>query len=136
MRGWEYKLRDYERALATLRELRDRPCYRFSDLEIAGAIQRFRYTQELAWKVLQAFMRDRGVDDRLFGSRDTIDAASGVGLIADPGVLHDMDDKRNLSSHSYNQDVAHEIFDAIVPRFLPTLEAVAATLRDKRSDPT
>lgn len=133
MRNWEYKLENYKRALATVQELRSESADEFSELEIAGAIQRFEYTQELAWKTLQAFLDDRGIDNRLFGSRDTIDSAFEVGLIDDPEVFHDMIDKRNLSSHSYNRDVAHEIFDAILPRFLPALEHVAQTLEDERS---
>ena len=67
-----------------------------------------------------------------FGSRDTIDSAFEVGLIEDPAVFHDMIDKRNLTSHSYNKSVAHEIFDAILPRFLPSLELVVQTLEDER----
>ena len=133
MRTWEYKFENFKRALATLQELRDAPEQGYSELEMAGGIQRFEYTQELAWKVLQAFMSDRGVDNRLFGSRDTINTAFRIGLIEEPTVYHDMVDKRNLSSHSYNLDVAQEIFTAIVPLFLPALEALVNTLEDERA---
>lgn len=52
-------LYNFSRALDTLRELRDRPLDSYSELEMAGAIQRFEDTQDLAWKLMKAVLQSR-----------------------------------------------------------------------------
>ncbi len=133
MRNWEYKLANYRRALATLQSLRGRDPAALSDLEVAGAIKQFEYTQELGWKVLHAFLTDSGASDLMLASRPTIDEAFRAGLIDEYKVYHEMIDQRNKTAHIYNESVATEILVAIIPKYLPALEQILQTLEDERA---
>ncbi len=133
MRAWEYKLKNYKLALATLQSLRDEELNKLSEREIAGAIKQFEYTQELGWKLFNSYITEMGIETGISGSRSTIDAAFRAGLIEDYRVYHEMIDKRNLTSHIYNVAVALDIFDKIVPLYLPALEQIAQALEDERA---
>ncbi|HNR35375.1 MAG TPA: nucleotidyltransferase substrate binding protein [Candidatus Hydrogenedentes bacterium] len=83
-----------------------------SDLEEQGMIQAFEYTHELAWNVMKDFLEDQGLRD-LYGSKDTTREAFKRGLIENGEIWMDMIKSRNLSSHTYNRDVARMIVRAI-----------------------
>ncbi|GAB4219828.1 MAG TPA: nucleotidyltransferase substrate binding protein [Spirochaetota bacterium] len=84
-----------------------------SDLEEQGLIQAFEYTHELAWNVFKDFLEDRGVTN-LYGSKDTTRYAFKNGLIDNGEVWMDMIISRNLTSHTYDEELAKEIIKKIV----------------------
>lgn len=88
------------------------------DILKEGLIQRFEYTHELAWNVMKDFLEDRGVSG-LFGSRDATRQAFEVELIADGKIWMDMISSRNKSSHTYNEEIADEIFVKILEEYFP-----------------
>ncbi len=53
----------------------------------------------------------------LVGSRSTVREAFKRGLVDDGEVWMDMIEKRNLSSHTYNESVANALAAAIVDRY-------------------
>src|SRR5680860_411032 len=71
-----------------------------SDIEKDALIQRFEYTHELAWKVLQDFFKEKG-QEKVFGSRDATRLAFSNDMIENGQVWMNMIDDRNLSSHVY-----------------------------------
>ncbi|NTU68748.1 MAG: nucleotidyltransferase [Chlorobiaceae bacterium] len=83
-----------------------------SELEQQGLIQSFEYTHELAWNTLKDFLEHQGIQP-LYGSKDTTREAFKRGLIADGEVWMEMIKSRNLTSHTYNQEIAGEIARAI-----------------------
>jgi nucleotidyltransferase substrate binding protein (TIGR01987 family) len=83
-----------------------------SELEEQGLIQAFEYTHELAWNTLKDFLEHMGVQP-LYGSKDTTREAYRRGLIEDGDAWMEMIKSRNLTSHTYNQDIAKEIVAAI-----------------------
>jgi nucleotidyltransferase substrate binding protein (TIGR01987 family) len=87
-----------------------------SELEEQGLIQAFEYTHELAWNTLKDFLDNMGVQP-LYGSKDTTREAYKRGLIGDGDAWMEMIKSRNLTSHTYNQDVAKEISEAIRERY-------------------
>ncbi|NTV68174.1 MAG: nucleotidyltransferase [Chlorobaculum sp.] len=87
-----------------------------SELEEQGLIQAFEYTHELAWNTLKDFLEDKGVQP-LYGSKDTTREAYKRGLIEDGDSWMEMIKSRNLTSHTYNQDIAKEIVAAIRERY-------------------
>ena len=89
-----------------------------SDLEQQGLIQGFEFTHELAWNVLKDYLEMEGIQG-LVGSRSTAREAFKRGLIADGEAWMDMIEKRNLSSHTYNQSVANTLSTAIVSSYYP-----------------
>lgn len=123
---WKQRFDNYKRALHQLtlavRLLEQRP---LSDLEQQGIIQGFEFTHELAWNVLKDYLEYEGIQG-LVGSRSTVREAFKRGLISDGETWMDMIEKRNLSSHTYNLEVANQLVtairDAYHPAFLELLE--------------
>jgi len=87
-----------------------------SELEKQGLIQAFENTHELAWNTLKDFLEERGVR-KLYGSKDSTREAFKQGLIEAGEIWMDMITSRNLSSHTYNQDLADEIVRKIIERY-------------------
>lgn len=99
------------KALARLKEvLAERP----SEIVQDATIQRFEFTFEATWKVLQRYLTvQEGLE--VGSPRQTIRQAFAAGLIDEPTsralmeVLHD----RNLTVHIYDEERADEIFRRI-----------------------
>ncbi len=89
-----------------------------TDLEQQGLIQGFEFTHELAWNVLKDYLEMEGIQG-LIGSRSTAREAFKRGLVVDGEVWMDMIEKRNLSSHTYNQTVALSLVESISERYFP-----------------
>lgn len=114
---WQQRFDNFQRALHQLTlaiKLKEqRP---LSDLEQQGLIQGFEFTHELAWNVLKDYLEMEGIQG-LIGSRSTVREAFKRGLISDGEAWMDMIDKRNLSSHTYNESVANTLVSAIADRY-------------------
>ena len=79
-----------------------------NELEEQGLIQRFEFTHELAWKVLKDYFEYQGVTG-ITGSRDAIREAFKNGLVNDGESWMGMIQSRNLSTHTYNEELAMEL---------------------------
>jgi nucleotidyltransferase substrate binding protein (TIGR01987 family) len=86
-------------------------------------------THELAWKLLQDYLREQGTQN-IHGSRDATRMAFSIGLIEDGESWMDMIKDRNQTSHTYNQDTAKAIADNIMMRFF----TLFVTLREKMQE--
>ncbi len=116
---WKQRFENFQRALKQLSLAMDLKAQRpLSDLEQQGLIQGFEFTHELAWNVLKDYLEMEGIQG-LIGSRSTAREAFKRGLVVDGAVWMDMIEKRNLSSHTYNQTVALTIVEAIAERYYP-----------------
>jgi len=82
-----------------------------SDLEKAGCIQRFEFCYELSWKMLKRVLTYKGIDEN--SPRDVFRAAGREDLIDDPEIWFEFMKKRNLTTHTYNEDVAVEIYESL-----------------------
>ena len=74
-----------------------------------ASIQRFEFTFELFWKALKADLEQRG---RSAGPspRDVIRAAYQGGWLDEEKPFLDMIDDRNVTSHTYKEELAREVF--------------------------
>lgn len=125
---WKQRFNNFQKALQTLRAAVELSQQRaLSDLEKQGLIQGFEFTHELAWNVLKDYLEERG-NTGIMGSKDAARLAFKFGLIADGEAWMDMIKARNLSSHTYNPEVAQGITTDILGRFYPAFTALAATL--------
>ena len=122
----------YEKALASLQRVLERSRTIPDDEDIRDAcIQRFEYTYELAYKMLkrqleQELPSSEELDHLPF--KELIRVGAERGLIADPQRWFDYRDKRNISSHTYDEAKAREVFD-ILTEF--TTDAVSLLSRLK-----
>lgn len=117
------------RALNSLDELAHLPTP--SLIERDAAIQRFEYTVEACWKAARAVLAEYfGLE--LASPKPVVRACAQNGLFAeiDARAAMDMIDDRNLSSHTYNEELAIAIFsrlaahEAVLARWLAALESL------------
>ena len=111
---WQQRLTNYQRALSQLQKaVKLRQTRELSELEQQGLIQAFEFTHELAWKVMKDYLRSLG-NDTVIASRDSTRAAFAAELVQNGEAWMDMILGRNLSSHTYNLDIATALVDKIV----------------------
>lgn len=102
------------------------------DIIKEGIIQRFEYTHELSWKVMKDFLEDVG-EVKMYGSKDATKEAFAAELIIDGDVWMDMIKSRNKTSHTYNEEVADEIFQNIITQYHPEFLAFRDKMEALRS---
>jgi len=122
---WQQRFSNYQRAFAQLSRFMERT--ELNELEQQGLIQAFEYTHELAWNTLKDFLADSG-NTNIYGSKDATREAFSTGLISDGDIWMDMIKSRNLTSHTYNEEVANEIVANIVDAYFTAFGALEATL--------
>jgi nucleotidyltransferase substrate binding protein (TIGR01987 family) len=104
----------FEKALVSLQRVLDRSSTVPEDIDIRDAcIQRFEYTYELAFKMLkrqleQELPSSEELDHLPF--KEVIRIGAERGLIASPQRWFDYRDKRNITSHTYDEEKAREVF--------------------------
>ena len=92
-----------------------------NELEKEGAIQRFEYSLELAWKTAKDFLEHSGVVIDPATPREVIKQAFAARVIADGQVWIDMLNHRNLLSHTYDCALFEEAAEALAARYLPAI---------------
>lgn len=107
---WIQRLSNFSKALAQLAKFIEKG--ELSELEQQGLIQSFEYNYELAWNTIKDFYENQG-EAGIQGSRDAIRMAFRRGLIEEGDIWMKMVKSRTLTSHTYNEDTAKEIADAI-----------------------
>ena len=129
---WQQRFENYEKALLLLREaLTD--VENLSNLEKEGAVQRFEFTFELAWKTLKDYLVHDGVVLDQITPRSTIKQAFAAKIIGDGQLWIDMLDCRNLMSHTYDEAVFDKSVREMAGRFLPALDALHHFLKERRT---
>ena len=98
-----------------------------SELEIEGLVQRFEYTFELAWKVLQDLLIYKGYEF-MMGPNGTLKVAFDDGLIADHDGWRKMAKSRNTLSHVYDEEEVLPIVKLIYSDYAPLLKKLAEEL--------
>jgi nucleotidyltransferase substrate binding protein (TIGR01987 family) len=112
--------RNFSRALVRLQEFVAQPVE--NDRDRAGIIQAFEFTLEQCWKAFQRYATMEGLEAH--SPRESLVAAMQLQLIQSTDeehwlqMLHD----RNLTSHLYHENLAHQIADRIIKVYLPLLK--------------
>lgn len=115
---WKQRFSNFEKAFKQLENAVDLAKTRkLSKLEQQGLIQSFEYTHELAWKVMKDYFIYQG-NPEITGSRDATRESFNVGLIEEGEVWMDMIKSRNLTSHTYNEEIAEEIAKYITEAYI------------------
>lgn len=133
---WRQRLENFSLALQTVRRAVELARQRsLSELEQQGLIQGFEFTHELAWNLLKDYLEAQGFVG-IIGSRNATREAFKNGLIGDGDVWMDMIRARNLTSHTYNLQVAQQITDDILGRFYPAFAELEQRFNKLREQPT
>ncbi len=83
-----------------------------TDIVIDATIQRFEFTFELAWKTIKKFAEILGAGECNSG-RSCIKLAYRLGWIEDEEKWLSLLEARNLTSHTYNQEIALNVYEMI-----------------------
>lgn len=116
----EERIADYCKAVAQLEKAAAQPKDEFLRDSV---IQRFEFTHELAWKMLRLKLEAEGLVVRT--PRETMREALQAGLIEDGNLWSDMQKMRNLTSHTYREQLADEVYDFVVSQGLPMFRELA-----------
>jgi len=128
---WKQRFENFERAYLLLREAFEMDPGGMSDLEKEGAIQRFEYTFELAWKTLKDYLIYNGVVFDQITPRSVIKEAFAAKIIRDGQTWINMLEQRNLMSHTYDRQAFETVFANISQEYLVALEQVFAWLKEQ-----
>src|SRR3989304_6784386 len=99
------------RALKTLKEITDEP---YSEIIRDASIQRFEYSFEIFWKLLKEYLREKeGIICE--SPKSCFREAFKVELLTEEETIKalEMTDDRNLTAHTYHEEVAMEIYQKI-----------------------
>ena len=113
---WIQRFSNFNKALNQLSRFIEKG--ELNELEVQGLIQCFEYNYELAWNMIKDFYESQG-EVGIQGSRDAIRLAFKRGLIEAGEVWMEMVKSRTLTSHTYNEEIAEEIADAIYKDYYP-----------------
>ena len=127
---WMQRYDNYHKACGRLTEVTEGLAMEsLSDLEKEGLIQRFEYTVELAWKVLQDLLLFKGYEF-MTGPNGTLKMAFEDGLIANHDAWRKMMKARNMMSHTYNEDDADAVVAMIYDEFAALLKQLDEKLKN------
>lgn len=85
---------------------------------IDATIQRYEFTIELFWKFLKAILESKGVEVQY--PKDVLKESYQGQLIDDEAIWLSMLNDRNLTSHTYDQALADQIYERI-KTYIPIL---------------
>ena len=129
-------IENFEKALIRLHEAHSRAkadrkeddYYFFRD----STIHRFEFTVEIFWKTIKSFLKEKeGVDCRT--PKSCIREFFSAGYLDEDLtiVLLEMIDDRNLTSHTYREEVAEEIFSRL-QRYIEVLKLISLKLKNSK----
>ncbi|MGL4943294.1 MAG: HI0074 family nucleotidyltransferase substrate-binding subunit [Thermoguttaceae bacterium] len=93
-----------------------------------GAIQRFEFSTELAWKTAREYLTDQGLE-RLNSPKAIMKQAFSYGLVDDSDNWIDILDDRNMTSHIYDEELVNEVFSRIVATHYSELKKLSDRLQ-------
>lgn len=129
-------LSSFEKALASLERAVVRSEREPTDLEVRDSvIQRFEYTYELCWKMLKRRLEldvptPTEVDS--FSFRELIREGAERGLVDDPEVWFEFRERRNLTSHAYDDAKAKQVYETALS-FVAAARSLLEKLRRRSS---
>jgi len=84
-----------------------------------ATIQRFEFTFETSWKLMNNIVRENGID--VYGPKNTFRAVAKLGLIDDPSSWFLFLEARNYTTHIYDEKIAKWVYTT-AKKFLPFVE--------------
>lgn len=101
---------------------------------IDATIQRFEFTFELFWKWLKILIQNQGLETNF--PKEIIKAAYKAKMIDNEPLWLKMLNERNLTSHTYNRDLAMSIYLNIKNTYTPLIKNTFEKYKNKNSPHT
>jgi nucleotidyltransferase substrate binding protein (TIGR01987 family) len=125
-------LENFNKALTTLESFLAEPVV--NERDRAGIIQAFEFCYELSWKSIKKFSEYSGLN--VTTPLESFKVAFQIGLIdeTEQTLWLDMKSARNLTSHTYHEELAEEVLKAVKDKYFPAMKKVfrALSLRMER----
>jgi len=121
---------DYLKALAQLQKALAMP---YDEFIRDSVIQRFEFTYELAWKMLKIRVQQEGIE--ALSPKQVLQEALSIGLITDGNRWSALQKNRNLTTHTYDETLAEQIYQFIAQTALPLFEQLKHQTEQWRSTP-
>lgn len=129
---WQQRFNNFENAIGRL----NRACTQqsYSELERAGLIQTFEFTFELAWKTLKDYLEYEGFE--VASPRSVIRTSLTAGVITSEQceALLEALNKRNLLTHTYDEETALQAVTLICKQYQPLMLDLYQQFRQRMSD--
>ena len=122
------KFEDFERALKKLQIALEKNI-EDDELYLDGLIQRFEFCFELSWKLMQIFLSYEGIS--VNSPRSAIRKSFENEIIFDVEGWLDMLESRNLSTHTYDEITAKEIYKNIAEKYIFLFENFNESMKNK-----
>lgn len=121
----ESQIKDLEKALNRLKEALNLP----GNIAINqdASIQRFEFTFELCWKVLQTIVNQN--IQNIYGPKNVFREAAKIGLIENPVKWFGFLENRNLTVHTYVEKIARKVYKT-AKEFIPVVEELLLKVRE------
>lgn len=84
-------------------------------------VKRYEICYELAWKLLKDFLEDQGERD-IFGAKSAFRLAQNRGLISNGEVWMQMIEDRNVTIHTYANNLSQYMSERILELYLEPLQ--------------
>lgn len=124
------RIADYLKALAQLEKAAQQPKDEFLRDSV---IQRFEFTHDHAWKMLKLRLEGEGIEART--PRETLQEALQAGFIIDGNAWSELQKMRNLTSHTYREQLADEVYAFILVQGLPCFRQLAGKAETWSTNP-
>lgn len=125
----DLSLKPLQAALESLEDILSQP---LNEYIRDGVIQRFEFTFELSWKALQRYFRLIGREDIASGPKPIIREAGKDGLIDNVEAWLDFLEKRNISTHVYNDKQAESVYQS-AKDFPKSVKQLLENLNDRKA---
>ena len=123
---WKQRFSNFEKSLRYLEHTIQIPNPDFT--QKAGLIQFFEISFELSWNLLNDYLNEQGFSDLRF-PRDTIKKAFEMETIIDGHTWLEALSNRNLTSHTYDEEMADNVVDLIKNTYYPLLKQLHEKLK-------
>jgi nucleotidyltransferase substrate binding protein (TIGR01987 family) len=94
-----------------------------------ASIQRFEFTYELAWNMLKVFLAT--LDLVTLSPKETLKTAYQQGLLKDANAWTELHQKRNLTSYTYDAELAESIYKYLKNDGLALFKALQETMESR-----
>ncbi|QOY37002.1 HI0074 family nucleotidyltransferase substrate-binding subunit [Anaerobacillus isosaccharinicus] len=121
------KLEDLEKAIKKLNESLSRDPS-LDDIVIDATIQRFEFTYELSWKLMKVYLTYNGSLE-VTSPRRAIKEAFKDGIIHQGEKWLKMLEDRNRTSHTYDEEIALEIYQNIKNEYINLFNSLLAEMK-------
>lgn len=122
---WKQRFNNFEKSFLFLQKIINEP--ELNEIERIGLIKSFEISFELAWKTLKDYLFENGINVKF--PREVIKESFQKEIIDDGEIWLEMLEKRNLLSHTYEEDEAKIAQELIVNNYFPFMKILYNKLK-------